>query len=115
MGWKGTVRAISAAAKRAERESHRRQKMALVEEAIEEAAHAVDSWEQYIEGLISVHGELAKPMNWKNIVNSPKPSEPKIQNDVENKTSEALSAYKPSWLHIFKGGTENLRKNLRII
>ena len=69
MGWKGTMRSMSAAMKAAERESQRRHKQLVKEQMIEEAADAVNNWQNYIHELISIHSNTTDDIDWREIAN----------------------------------------------
>ncbi|MCG8507740.1 MAG: hypothetical protein MI741_00800 [Rhodospirillales bacterium] len=112
MGWKGTVRSLAAAARAAERDAQRRHKQALKEQMISEAAEAVADWEDYIEKIISLHKNLVDPINWQKTASQPQPQEP-TQKSVHSEAAEqALSGFKPSFFHVFQGGSEKKRKRL---
>jgi hypothetical protein len=61
MGWKGTVRSVSAALRAAERDAQRRHRAALKEQIIEESADAVADWHTYIDELISSAWNTSQP------------------------------------------------------
>jgi len=83
MGWKGTVRSIQAAARRADREAQRRQKelekqekLYAKMEALEQAKYEVDVYENQLEVIQSVHKEWGNRIDWKAISSMPAPKEP---------------------------------------
>lgn len=112
MGWKGTLRSISAAARAAERESQRRHKQALKEQIIEESSIAVEEWENYVGDLVSIHTSMNEIIDWHAIANSPCPEEPQFNNDHQNQAETAMGNFRPSFFHIFRGGSEKLRNQL---
>lgn len=113
MGWRGTLRSVGAAVRAAERDAQRRHKAALKEQMISDAADAVDSWENYIDELLTVHVNLADEIDWNAIANTPKPSEPVRKNDSEAKAK--LESYKPSFMDKMFGQAEKKRVRLQDI
>jgi hypothetical protein len=112
MGWRGTIRSLSAAANAIDRDNRRRHKQALREQIAADAADAVTDWEQHIEELISIHTNLADPIDWHTISNQLKPQEPVLQRTHQESASEALKKFKPSFVHIFQGGSNRKREKL---
>ena len=110
MGWRGTLRSITAAVRAAERESQRRHKQQLKEEMIADAAAAVVDWEDYTKDLISIHTNLADAIDWRQIASSPKPKLPVLDRVHEERASKALDNFKPSILDRFRGGAEKRRQ-----
>ena len=51
MGWKGTLRTVSAAANRMEQDAQRRHKVAANSQIAADAAYDVKKWEDHIENL----------------------------------------------------------------
>ncbi len=110
MGIKGTIRAINAANRAAERESKRRQreleksrkhfeKMA----AIEQAKFEVEEFENYIDRITSIHTHNPAKLDWNEISLREKPKEPQFSNANEEKTQQIISNYKPSFFDkVFK-------------
>ncbi len=113
MGWKGTLRSVTAAARAAEREAQRRHKQALKDQMVAEAAEAVENWEQYVETLVSIHKNLADPINWHKTAGLPKPVEPSRQSTHQDAAYDELKRFRPSLFHIFQGGWAGLRKKLK--
>ncbi len=112
MGWRGAVRSFAAAARAAERDAQRRHKQALKSQMINESADAVVAWEEYVDKLVSLHTDLVDPINWHQTANRPKPPEPKFQRSHYEIANEALQRFKPSFFHIFQGGSARKRKQL---
>ncbi len=83
MGWKGTVRSINAAAKRADRnakksqrEIEKKQKQYAKMQELEQAAYEVDVFENHIEIVQSMHKECGDEINWHQISLSNEPTKP---------------------------------------
>jgi len=112
MGWRGTVRSVTAAMRAAEKEAERRRKQALKEQKINEAADAVADWQQYIDELVSIHADLVDPIDWHRVANQAKPQEPHLQRTHQEAARQALDEFKPSFVDIFRGGSEKLRGKL---
>jgi hypothetical protein len=97
MGWKGTIRAIQAAKRRAQRDAQRRFKelqrrtkeQAKIS-ALKQARLEVETYENRIEVLLSIHKEQSDHWNWEFVLNTP-PIEPVRSNrheaDVEARRS----------------------------
>lgn len=105
MGWKGTVRSISAAAKRADRnakkrqrEIEKRQKQYAKMQELEQAAYEVEVFENHIEIVQSMHKECGDEINWSQIALSNEPSKPLFSNMLENKAAKLKEEYKPSFI-----------------
>lgn len=103
MGWKGAIRSIGAAAraadrnaKRQQRELDRQQKQYEKMEALEQAAHEVEVYKNYIDLIQSVHLECGSEVNWENISLSKKPIKPTNKKMDETAAKEKESAYKPN-------------------
>ncbi len=110
MGWKGTVRAIGAAARAAERDAKRHQRELAKQQkqyekmqALEQAEYEVEVYENDIEIIQSIHKECSDPIDWEIIAKS---QEPKIPSNLKNNEKSArLKAdnYKPDFIDkIFK-------------
>ncbi|AUA33420.1 hypothetical protein CWR53_12850 [Pseudomonas sp. SGAir0191] len=104
MGWKGTLRSMQASARRAERNSHRRQRELERQhkeyarmEALEQAAYEVEVYENHVEVLLSVHKDCGDVINWKSLLNSVEPREPSLDVTAEAAT-DALATYAPNFL-----------------
>lgn len=94
MGWKGTVRTLSAMhrasvreSERREREIQKRNKEVQKLEALEQAAYEVEEYENYIETILSVHKKHTDLVDWDAIAKSTEPSQPiqKHQNEKQFK------------------------------
>ncbi|WP_432217796.1 hypothetical protein ACREYJ_24595 [Pseudomonas kribbensis] len=105
MTWKGTLRSMQASARRAERNSKRRQRELEVRqkayakmEALEQAAHEVEVYENHIELLLSVHKDCGEQINWGEFVSQPAPIKPVELNTHEIHAREKHSSYKPGFI-----------------
>ncbi len=112
MGWKGTVRSISAAARRMEKDAERRNKQALKEQMVSDASDDVADWENHIENLLTVHTDLSDRVDWTGMLKKKKPTEPKLRTEKQTAAKASLDNFKPSKLNFLKGGNAKLRKRL---
>lgn len=102
MGWRGTVRAIAAAQRRAERASARHQKdlerqhkQYAKMQALEEAAYEVDTYDNYVEVLRTVHRDCADAWNWRALADAPAPP-PAMRTSAHEAIAQlALDKYRP--------------------
>ena len=110
MGWKGTVRSLQASARRSERNAHRRQrdlerqsKEYARMEALEQAAHEVDVYENYLEVLLSMHKECGEEVNWRRMRSKPEPTAPQLSDLLEKASFEKYARYSPNfWGRLLK-------------
>jgi hypothetical protein len=119
MGWRGTIRAIGAAQRRAERSAARRhrdlerqhkQHTKMLER--EEAAYEVDVYNNYIEILRTVHRDCADTWNWRALADSPPPNPPVRTRAHEAAAQLALEKYQPSLVDRLFGRTDAKRAAL---
>ena len=112
MGWKGTVRSVSAGLRAIERDAERRRKAALKAQIADDSAAAVADWEAHTDELTSIHTSLAKAIDWQAIAAQPRPIEPQLETIRYQSAETALAAFKPGFLNIFYGGTKRRRARL---
>ncbi len=102
MGWKGTLRSIQAAQRRAERGAQQRrrelerqrQRLEKMQE-LERAAFEFQEHENYIALLLSVHKESSDVWDWEAIYASEPPAKP-TQSDAHEESARAkLDGFKP--------------------
>ena len=105
MTWKGTLRSMQASARRAERNSKRRQRELQVRqkefakmEALEQAAYEVEVYENHIDLLLSVHKDCGEEIDWSEFANQPPPIKPAALNTHENKARAKQSGYRPGFI-----------------
>lgn len=104
MTWKGTLRSMQASARRAERNSKRRQRELQVRqkefakmEALEQAAYEVEVYENHIDLLLSVHKDCGEIIDWSEFANQLPPIKPEALNTHENQARAKQSSYKPGF------------------
>lgn len=112
MGWRGTVRSLSAAMRAAERDSQRRHKQFLKEQHAADAADAVSDWRDYIHDLVSIHTSIADDIDWHSVARRLKPPKPVPTNSLELQAREKLECFSPSKMDFLKGGSDKRRQRL---
>lgn len=115
----GFIRSYGAAVRRSERNQQRRTREAAKrfkeqqkQFEFQNAAQAVNEWNDYVQILKSIHKEASEKVNWKKIKNEPKPIEPKFSNSNENEAKQRLNNFKPNLLDKIFGSTKRKIKNL---
>lgn len=114
MGWKGTLRSISASMRAAERESQRRHKQAVKANISATAADAVQELEDYLESIVSIHVRDSEPIDWLKIANTPRPLVPQLTQAKQDEAVSALANFKPSLLDRLSGGTAKRIEKLQL-
>src|SRR5262245_32082738 len=104
MGWRGTLRAIEAAERRAQRDAQRRHKelQRRAKEraklsALEQARLEVETYENQLEILLSIHKEQGQEWKWQEVSNTPPPTEPSRANRHESEVEARKAAYNPGF------------------
>ena len=120
MGWKGAVRSIRAAYRRAERDARRRQrelerqlKELEKQEELERAALEVDAYENHIDLISSVHRECGEAMDWESLSRASEPPAPTRTSTLEREAQDALFSYAPGFFDRLFGRAESRRDELR--
>lgn len=121
MGWKGTLRSMQAASRKADRNAQRRQrelqsrqKEYAKMEALEQAAYEVEVYENQIDVLLSVHKECGEEIDWQSFVERAEPVEPSFAGTREAHAKSREQSYAPGFFaRLFKLETHQ-RKNLVI-
>jgi len=104
MSWRGTIRAIQAAERRAQRDAQRRfkdlqrrTKEQAKLSALEQARLEVETYENRVDVLLSIHKEQGDQWNWEQVLNTPPPVEPGRSNHHEVDVEARRSAYVPGF------------------
>jgi hypothetical protein len=120
MGWKGTVRSIGAAVRAAERDAKRRQRELEKQQKqfekmqeLEQAAHEVNVYENYIDVICSLHTESSNQINWGAVRKEKSPIEPVNENPNESIARERLESYKPGIIDRLFSREEKVRDRLQ--
>ena len=114
MGWRGTIRSVSATLRRMEREAQRQQRESEKErkeiEKYEEAernAHIASAYENYIDLIQTVHKSFSEGnWNWEDIRNANPPKKPVKVNENEETGLRNLQNYKPNLLDKILGNSK---------
>lgn len=120
MSWKGALRSIEAASRRADREALRRQRelerqqkeFAKMQE-LEQANYEVELYENRIELLKSIHQDCGNVWNWEKIKSISAPKKPTKHNKTELFAQNNLDTYKPSMFDKLFGKIESKRTTLK--
>lgn len=103
--FRSALRSYNAAVRRADRDSKRREREAAMRfkeqqklEAIEDAKNSVESWEEYVEMIQSMHKDCTAPINWQEILDTPAPQCPEYCDHHECHAKKQLNNFKPSFL-----------------
>jgi hypothetical protein len=119
MGWKGSVRSISAAYRAADRESKKRhrelqrnEKAYAKMQVLEQAAYDVEAYENYLERFLSIHKEFIQSINWLQLKASPEPVKPIPITANEDAAKKIEAEYRPSFFERFFGFEEKKRVHL---
>lgn len=116
MGWKGTIRSITAAARAAERESQRRYKQELLKQTAADAAQSIADWEEYIDNALKIHTNIKDSIDWHTIATKEMPVAPVLDQKHQIKWNNALNKFKPGFFDFLFGGTERriekIKKNI---
>lgn len=121
MGWKGTLRSIEAASRRAERESRRcqrelekqRQQLEKMQE-LERAAYEVEVYENHVDLLLSVHKECGHVWNWEELRSAEPLTKPLKSISNQEVAQAKLDGFKPGVFHKVLGRIEKKRAELTL-
>jgi hypothetical protein len=102
MSWKSTMRSLAAAQRRAEREARRRQRELELQrkklermEELERARFEVESYENYVDILMSIHKECGPVWDWNQVSMLPPPRMPERKNVHALKAKKAFDTFRP--------------------
>ncbi len=119
MGWKGVLRSMETAARAAERDARRRQRELEREqryydkmEELEQAAHDVEVYENYIDRITSVHKEVRPDIDWQSIVGDSRPQKPTQTHNAENLARDKFQNYRAGFLIKLFGSAEKKKRQL---
>lgn len=120
MGWRGTIRALSAASRRAQRDAVRRQKELERQRkqyermaALEQAEYEAQEHANYIDVLRSIHRDCGPVWDWRSIAEAPPPPEPLPRRTRAAEAEAALEAFRPGLLDRLLGRIERRQEELR--
>lgn len=112
MGWKGTMRSISAATRRMEKDAERRHKAAIKEQTGAASSNAVANWEDYMDELVSVHKNLGDRIDWSALTSKPEPKKPLLRKKNQDNADKALDNFRPNKFDIFRGAAKKRKQGL---
>jgi len=102
MGWKATVRAMEAAQRRQQRDSQKRQRELAQRakeqaklSAIERARLEVETFDNRLDGLVSIHKEQSEVLDWEEFAASLPPPGPQKKSYHELKTKQRVMVLLP--------------------
>lgn len=120
MGWRGTIRAMGAASRRAERAAVRRQKELERQRkqyermaALEQAEYEAREHANYVDVLRSIQRDCGPVWDWRGIAEAPPPPEPRPRRARAAEAEAALEAFQPGLLDRFLGRVERRQEELR--
>ncbi len=104
MSWRGGIRAIEAAERRAQREQQRRyrelqrrtKELAKLS-VLEQARLEVETYENRLDVLLSIHKDQGEEWNWRKIRDTPPPVEPCRDKRHETEVERRRAAYQPGF------------------
>ncbi|PCI39159.1 MAG: hypothetical protein COB53_03725 [Elusimicrobia bacterium] len=116
----GAIRAISAASRRYDREVERERKR-LVKlnkefakmEALEQAELEVDTHENLLEVLLSMHTQEPESWDWKKILESSSLEEPELKHDNENQARSVLKNFEPTFFDRIFFLADGIKRDLK--
>lgn len=120
MGWRGTIRAMGAASRRAERAAVRRQKELERQHkqyermaALEQAEYEAQEHANYIDVLRSMQRDCGPVWDWRRIADAPPPPDPLPIRKREAEAEEALETFRPGLLDRLLGRVDGKLEELR--
>jgi hypothetical protein len=119
LGWRGTIRALGAISRAAERDSRRRARehakhlVAAQKSALrEKAAEVVRLHEEYVTSLTSAHHSCSEVIDWKQRAAAPAPAVPERPRRREEAARQRLAAFRPSTWTRLRGRVDEERGQL---
>ncbi len=119
MGWRGALRSLAAAQRRAEREAKRRQRELERQhkhyekmQELEQARYELQVYENYIDLLQSMHQDCSYTWDWEAIGRSEPPDQPTLGRTHEEAAVAKLEMFKPGVFDKMLSRTESKRQKL---
>ncbi|KZY91784.1 MULTISPECIES: hypothetical protein [unclassified Erythrobacter] len=112
MGWRGTLRAIEAANRRAARDAERRWKADQKATIAADARDAVREWQEHLHELVSLHVNPNDDVNWQMLRDAREPVSPMRSTKNEDAALDALDQFHPRFFDFLSGGSEKRRQSL---
>lgn len=99
MGWKGTLRSMAAASRRAAREAEKRDRARRKRQEIEDAAETVSAFENYVENLTKIHMDVeTEYFDWQAVLEWPEPSQPEPVETRQAKLRTKYESFSPHYV-----------------
>lgn len=102
MSWRGTFRTLAAAARRQEREQHRKQRELQKRQhglaklgAAHRAAHEVEVYENYLDLITSIHRDCGEVWDWSAVKTAAPPQKPEYTAQIETAQRTREAQYRP--------------------
>lgn len=112
MGWRGTLRSIEAASRRASREAERHRKAEQKAMMIADAESAVTEWRAHLHSLVSLHIDPIERVDWHSLRDANEPKPPTRTQSSELAAQGKLNQFRPRFFDFLSGGSEKKRLNL---
>lgn len=112
MGWRGTLRAMEAASRRANREAERRWKAEQKAMIAADARDAVTEWREHLRDLVSLHVNPNDDVNWQMLRDAREPMPPARRTRNEDSALAAFEQFQPRFFDFLSGGSEKRRRLL---
>lgn len=120
MSMKGTLRSLNSIANSMERDAKRKQRELEKQrlqyarmQAIEQAAYEVEVYENSIDVMNSLHKDCAENVNWIELINKERPSEPCRTSINEDEAKRKLKDFKPNIFDRIFSKIERKQKDLQ--
>ena len=120
MGWRGTIRAMGAASRRAERAAVKRQRELERQHkqykrmaALEQAEYEAQEHANYVDVLRSIQRDCGPVWDWRRIADAPPPPEPLPARMRAAEAEAALEAFRPGLLDRLLGRVDRKQEELR--
>lgn len=112
MGWRGTLRAMEAASRRANREAERRWKAEQKAMMVADAEDAVAEWREHLQDIVSLHVNPNDDVDWASLRELPEPMPPMRNSKQEDAALADLDQFRPRFFDFLSGGSEKRRLRL---
>lgn len=113
MGWRGIVRSVAAASRKAAREAERQQKIINKEHAVMAARTSVAEFEQHLERVQSLHTTTSINDDWEAHRLAEEPIPPINRQEREKQTAAILESFRPNFWHKTFGLTQRKISSLK--
>lgn len=112
MGWRGTLRAMEAASRRANRDADRRWKAQQKALAAADAEDSVVEWRTHLRDIVSLHVDPVAYVDWHALKRQSAPQSPVRQCKNEDAAQEKLNLFRPRLFDFVSGGSQKKQQKL---